>query len=132
MIFNLTHAASYQGGSKVVVLPPFARIVEGSPGHPLLRCGKRCHILLDADDPQPELRRRHSRRPAAKHRTCHEASHRSSPNLAHDLNRLCVISFGVDLGDCWGRMAEDDAGGVDAEFLTQERRCAVAKLIGAP
>ena len=67
----------------------------------------------------PKRRRPHGEQVAGTARV-------SLPHFGHDVSRLSSVEFGVDLCDGSGAMAQNNAGGFDAELLAEEGRSAVA------
>jgi len=55
-----------------------------------------------------------------------------SPILHHGADGLALVAFGVDLGYVGLGMAEDDAGGFEAELLAEFGGSVVAKLVRVP
>src|SRR5262245_26295644 len=56
----------------------------------------------------------------------------SSTDLRHHREGLLAVHFGIDLRDDRRRMAEDDAGHVQAVLFPEPRRGVVPKLVGMP
>lgn len=54
------------------------------------------------------------------------------PNLHHRLEGMFFVRLGIDLGDGRAAVAEDYAGGFEAEFLSQFGRGVVSQLVRMP